>query len=421
MLAAAGRIDWHQLVSHSPVAVDTPDRFSVVCAVAITVLIGAVIVATNRPHRAGGRHRWATRGTLAVAVLASALAIAAAAALPAGPAVAAATSTTFDPRAATAAALGALVDDYRPEAGVWDSVPGEPGWWQSAVDLDDLIAAEQALDTHAYDSIIATTYQQTPNTYAGKIIRWRGPYYDDAAWWGIAWLDAYTWTGRRAYLTAAQGVGNWLERGRAASCGGGVEWGDPTDIARGAQKNTITNALTAALDAGLYQVTHRSADLRRALASWRWLRGTGLVQPGRLVADHLDGSCRPVGVRWSYTQGMTIRAALALTAATGAPGYRATAASIADAATSSRTLNTAGVLHEPCLRSDINCPQFAGPYVLALAELGGHDDYLTRQAEAAYHRDRMVGDRYGLQWAGAPDMSTPGRQASALAALTSTI
>jgi hypothetical protein len=343
-----------------------------------------------------------------------------AAAVPQRPAVAAVTS--FHPRAPATKALAPLVATYRPDAGLWDTVAGEPGWWQSAVAMDDLIAAERALGTHAYDRLLAQTYWQTPDAYLHEFIRWRGPYYDDTGWWGVMWLDAYRWTGQRRYLVAAQGAADWLERGRSPSCGGGVEWGD-AKIRHGSQKNAITDELATTLDAGLYQVTQHPADLRHALASWRWLRRAGLVRPGRLVPDHLDAHCHPVGVRWSYNQGIAIRAGVALTEATGDPGYRRTAASIADAATTSRSLNRHGILREPCApgRCGHNGAFFAGPNATALAEIGGHHAYLARQAASAYRDDRMVGDRYGLQWSGPPDVASPGRQASAVALLAAVL
>jgi hypothetical protein len=398
------------LVDHAPVSFDTTDQLMVACAIAVTLLIGAVILITNRPREA---RRWIGHACLVVAALVAVGSVTAAL-LPDRPAMAA--PAVFDARTATASALAQLAAEYRPDAGVWDTIDG-PGWWQSAVAMDDLIQAEQALDTHAYDWMLAQTFQQTPDTYSHKIIRWRGPYYDDAAWWGVAWLDAYNWTGQHRYLVAAQGVAAWLERGRTTSCGGGVEWGDPTDILHGAQKNTITNTLTVTLDAGLYQTTHQAVYLRHAVATWRWLRGTGLVRPGWLVADHLDAHCRPVGVRWSYTQGESITAGLALSQATGDQGYRTTAASIAEAATTNRMLNPSGILREPCAPRlcGHNGDTFAGPYVTALGQVGGHARYLARQADYAYTHDRMVGDRYGLLGLPHPDRTSSGRQASAVA------
>ncbi|HEX5117274.1 MAG TPA: glycoside hydrolase family 76 protein [Pseudonocardiaceae bacterium] len=409
-----------RLVDHAPIVFDTMDRLTLSVGVAVAVLICAAIAALSQPrHQPRRAHQWLMRAGIILAVLGSIVAVTAAA-IPDRPAQAAPTAT-YNARLATVRALTALVVEYRSPAGVWDSLPGLPGWWQSAVDLDDMIAAERALGTHADDWVIAQTYAVTQDTYAEKIIRWRGPYYDDAGWWGVMWLDAYQWTHDRRYLVAAQGVADWLERGRTGSCGGGVEWGDPSDIRHGDQKNSITNTLTVDLDAGLYQVTHRPADLSRALASWRWLRSSDLVQPGRLVADHLDAACHPVGVDWSYTQGMAIRSGMELTAATGDVGYEATADRVADSATTSRGLNPAGVLREPCAprQCGVNGVEFPGVLMVALGQLGGHHTYLARQALSAYRHDRMVGDDgtdlYGLDWHGPPDMTSPGRQASAVA------
>lgn len=335
----------------------------------------------------------------------------------------------FDAPAAARAALTTLAAMQDPTTGLWPVV-GTSAWWSSANDLTSLIDASRALGTHQYDVEIATTYRLEQN-YVGPQWHNSGPdfrnhYYDDTAWWGLAWLDAYRWTGVRDYLRTAEDDDAYVHSARATACGAGIPWAVPT-IKHGDQLNSITNELALKLSAQLASVTDRTDYRTEALTDWAWLRQSGLIGRDGLVRDHLDAACRPDGPAWSYTQGTLSAALTALAQATGQPGYLATARRLADAAATSGQLNPGGVLADPCEAPglcSLDGPVFKGADVRGLGELNAalldhpYSGYLTRLATAAHRGDRLAGDQYGPHWAGPAPWANAASQGSVVDLLT---
>jgi hypothetical protein len=113
---------------------------------------------------------------------------------------------------------------------------------------------------------------------------------------------------------------------------------------------------------------------------------------------------------------------LELNKATGDSGLLTTAGQIADAATTSTTLNPNGILTEPCESGGCggDGPSFKGVFVRNLDELDRalsgqpYVQYLATQANSAYANDRNSLDQYGLHWAGPFDSADAARQHSAL-------
>lgn len=329
--------------------------------------------------------------------------------------------TRFDARTATESALGGLMADYNPLTGRFTSDP-TAAWWQSAAALDAVVRAEQALGSHAYDGDLIHSYETNLDARVLHIQGYRTNNYDDSGWWALLWLDAYQQTGDKAMLATAEDLDDYLVGGWTSSCGGGVAWGRPW-IRRGPEKGVITNALFVTLSARLASVTGDGTYLARANAAWTWLHSSGLVVPGRLVQDHLDAGCRPVGNRWSYNQGETIEAALAL-------GDVNEARQLGDAVVSSGALNPGGVLTdvcEPVGKCGVDGPVFKGVLASALGDLNRsladrpYSAWLDRQAETAWTRDRTTGGLYGLSWRGPVDGTSFSRQASAVALDTATL
>lgn len=338
-----------------------------------------------------------------------------------------ATASAFQPATADRAALAALVAMYDQPTGLWP-VGTLTGWWSSANDLTALIDAERALGVHAYDGLITRTYTlnvERGADYSG--IGFRNHYFDDSLWWGLAWLDAYRWTGDARYLAVAEADDAYAHRARVTTaCGTAIPWAMSL-IKNGDQLNSITNELGMELSAGLATVTGRANYRAQALADWRWLASSGLVGTDGLVRDHLDAHCRPTGPAWSYTQGTLSAALSSMSASTGASSYLAIARRLADAATTSARLNPGGVLTDPCEGSGtcvVDGATFKGADVRGLGQLNAalpdhpYTAYLTRQAATMYQRDRMAGDTYGQHWAGPPDLANPARQGSAVDLLT---
>jgi predicted alpha-1,6-mannanase (GH76 family) len=344
-----------------------------------------------------------------------------------------ATASTFAAAGADRAALAGLVDQYSPATGLWP-IAGVSAWWSSANDLTALVDAERALGTHRYDGLIARTYA-LDRDYTGLDFRNSGPdfknnYFDDTEWWGLAWLDAYRWTGDRRYLATAEDDDAYAHGARiTTSCGTAIRWAVPI-IQRGDQLGAITNELGLELSAQLTTVTGRSVYRREAVADWVWLQRSGLIGSDGLVRDHLDVSCRPTGPVWSYNQGTLSAGLTALATATGDVSYLSTARRLADAATTSLGLNPGGILFDPCEQTgscSIDGATFKGADVRGLGALNRalpdhpYTAYLTRQATTAYRGDRLAGDQYGQHWAGPAPWSNPASQGSAVDLLTASL
>ena len=374
--------------------------------------------------------RWAVRGTAVTLAGAAVIFTMGAVRVADDSHPADATASAFQPVAADQTALAELAQMQDPATGLWP-IAGTSGWWSSANDLTALIDASRALGTHQYDSLIARTYADYSRPAGGYPFRdFTNHYYDDSLWWGLAWLDAYQWTGDTRYLVTAEADDAYAHDARTTTaCGTAIPWA-MSIIRDGGQFNAITNELGLELSAQLATVTGRSTYRSEALADWAWLQRSGLIGADGLVRDHLDVHCRPTGPAWSYTQGTISSALVSLSMSTGMSGYLSTARHLADTATTSSRLNPGGVLTDPCELGGwcvVDGATFKGADIRGLAALNRalpdhpHSSYLTHQATTMYEDDRMAGDVYGQHWAGAPDASNPARQGSAVDLLTATM
>lgn len=114
---------------------------------------------------------------------------------------------------------------------------------------------------------------------------------------------------------------------------------------------------------------------------------------------------------------MVLEGLTALYQATQNNSYLAQATTLADASTTSGTLNPVsstaakGELADPATDvSSGNVPVFKGAYIRGLTQLndatGRYSCYLDRTSAVAYLHDRNTDDQYGYSWAG-PWSSTP--------------
>lgn len=374
------------------------------------------------------RHLLLSVTTAVVLAMLGALGLATATAADSHPADA--TAAAFQPATADRAALTALVQMQDPTTGLWP-IPHTGAWWSSANDLTALIDAERALGSHTYDGMIARTYDRYVRPACCYPFRdFTNHYYDDSLWWGLAWLDAYRWTGDVRYLAVAEVDDAYVHSARiAGTCGAGIPWAMST-IHDGSQLNAITNELGMELAGELATATGWAAYLREALADWAWLQRSGLIGRDDLVRDHLDAYCRPVGPVWSYNQGTLSAGLTALAAATGDMQYLRTSRHLAGAATASAVLNPAGILTDPCETLGVcavDGPTFKGADVRGLGQLNAalpdhpYTAYLTRQAATMFAGDRLVDNTYGQHWTGPAPWANAATQGSAVDLLTATM
>jgi predicted alpha-1,6-mannanase (GH76 family) len=328
-----------------------------------------------------------------------------------------------DYRAYAAAGASALQRWYRPSRGLWRGA----GWWQSANALTAVIRYAQATGDPAGPAVAQTTFRRAP--------RWRrgfcNNFFDDNAWWALAWVAAHDLTGEDRYLHAAERIFARNVAGWDGTCGGGLWWNTDRKY-----KNAITNELFLTLAARLSQRTPDPAGRYRewALRAWDWFCSAGLIGPGGLVNDGLTAGCQNNGrTTWTYNQGVILGGLAALHQITGDQGYLDTGRSLADAALATLTTpaeaSPGGILVEPSEqpgdagRRYGDDTQFKGIFVRYLHDFHAvrphpaYREFFLRNAQSLWANARNEENQFGMRWSGPFDRAGASVQSSALDAL----
>jgi hypothetical protein len=331
-----------------------------------------------------------------------------------------------------AAAADALMWSYQPDTAWWLS-----SWWNSADALTALMAWMKRSGRTDYLWVVDRSFtvnkaafpagQKSSDPIEGDFI---SRAVDDAAWWGLAWVQAYDLTHDPRYLSEATVIANYVNGfWDTSTCGGGVWW----DRER-TYKNAVTIGLYVRLAASLHnRVAGDTTWLNRAVTGWNWFTASGLINSSGLVNDGLTGGCaNNGGTVYTYNQGLAIGAGVEVYRATGNSAVLATAKRLADAAITGGTLTKNGILTESCdgtgSTCDDNGKEFKGifmRYLMDLADVTGQGTYKTyarTQADSVWNADRDSLNRLGERWSGATSTAYPNvrdwrTQASALGAL----
>lgn len=182
-------------------------------------------------------------------------------------------------------------------------------------------------------------------------------------------------------------------------------------------KNAVTNGQYLWLTTALHQrIPGDTVWLQRAKTSAAWYRSSGMIDSSGLVNDGLTSACANNGSTvWSYNQGLAIGGFTELWRTTGDGSLLTTARTLADAAISSPTLTSGGVLTESCdvgsASCDDNQKQFKGIFMRNFADLakatgsGTYQSYVQKQADTLWARDRSS----STPWANAGPVPAPTR------------
>lgn len=178
-------------------------------------------------------------------------------------------------------------------------------WWWSAISMYALIDfAEQdpsaTITIASIKAAIGHTYQvicgpsgscpHSPDPFANN-------YFDDTAWWAIAWVNAWRLTGDPRYLGVAEDLWSYITRnGWDRACGGGfVQHAGTNQRGERSTEDAIANVLYLRLSAWLYALTARSGSPNAA----RYLNGVGGTGGARRVARWLAGDASHAGTAYT--------------------------------------------------------------------------------------------------------------------------
>ncbi|MBV7530618.1 glycoside hydrolase family 76 protein [Chitinophaga sp. sic0106] len=105
--------------------------------------------------------------------------------------------------------------------------------------------------------------------YASYVVKERREdrYFDDNQWIGIAYLDAYTRTGKKWYLEKGEEIYRFMMTGYDTITGGGLYWKE-RDLTT---KNTCSNGPGILLALQLYESTRHQPYLDTALLLYNWV------------------------------------------------------------------------------------------------------------------------------------------------------
>ncbi|MGW4397873.1 glycoside hydrolase family 76 protein [Amycolatopsis nivea] len=319
-----------------------------------------------------------------------------------------------------AAAVDALLWSHDIYRAWWPS-----SWWNSAVAVTAL--ADSGVSN--LDSVLARVFDvnraafpagaRSSDPIDGDFI---SRAIDDSAWWGLAWLAAYDRTHDARYLAEATKIADYVHGfWDPGTCGGGVWW----DRER-TYKNAVTSGLYLRLAAALHRRLANDTEwLARARTAGDWYLRSGLINSAGLVNDGLTANCANNGQTvWTYNQGLAIGGFTELWRATGDQSYLDAAHRLADSAITG--LTSGGVLVESCESGscDENQKQFKGIFLRYFGDLATasadqkYRDFVQRQADSVWLRDRDSLNRIGERWAGGTPNAVDWRtQASGLEAL----
>ncbi len=282
------------------------------------------------------------------------------------------------------------------------------------------------VDEHL-EGVISTTFTAAQRQHANFI----NDYYDDNAWWALAWIAAFDLTRNTRYLQAAKTIFAHNTAGWDTTCGGGLWW----TTAR-TYKNAITNELFLTLAAQLHLRTPGdSGYLTWAQRAWEWFKASGLIGTTGLVNDGLSSACQNNGgPTWTYNQGVILGGLGALSEITGDRTCLEQAEIIANVAL--RTLITTpttgpqsgqAILTEPCETAPGGCnsdqAQFKGIFMRNLLDLWqrtsqpNYQAFILANASSIWDNNKNAANEFGMRWTGPFDQADAARQSSALDSL----
>ncbi|KAH8602124.1 glycoside hydrolase family 76 protein [Bisporella sp. PMI_857] len=327
------------------------------------------------------------------------------------------------------AAFQTLQKWYNDKTGLYNTT----GWWNSANVLTTIgtLAAIDFLVKPEVIQVLANSYVAAPatNLQVTKVVQkdfmirtfyddlvpngvtankaaspkgFLNEFYDDQAWWALAWIQAYDLTNNAQYLQTAVEIFSDMRNGSTTPCGG--IWWDKQNT----YVNAIANELYLSVGASLANRAYdKSFYLDIAQKQLDWFLESGMLNDENLINDGLTEDCKNNGgTVWSYNQGVILGALVELNNAAANSTYLELANDIATAAISK--LGEDGVLHDPC-EPDCGADggQFKGIFMRNLRILQQavpnslYLDFIESNAKSIWNKNRNEStNELSLDWAG---------------------
>lgn len=329
---------------------------------------------------------------------------------------------------------------YNSESGIWETT----SWWNGANVLTALIEYGQLTENDSIKLIIESTFNATKqfevpayeDQEAWICTNYINDYYDDEAWWALAWIDAWEWTGDKKYLDIATIIFTDISHGWSSECGGGVYWKKET-VGKGA-KAAISSGLAMLVASRLHlagvDIINNRSCLQWSIDIWEWLSAVNMVNSKNLVVDGysvVDGKESHNSRTWTYNQGVVIAGLTEMHKITDNPDYLNSAHKIASA-TISTLIDSCGVLCETLCEPNKSCSgdadQFKGVFMRHLSSLNSYDPkveystFIKLNANSIWNRATAEGTRApGVSWSSPLGKSSAATTSSALDALNAAI
>ncbi|CAF9941606.1 hypothetical protein IMSHALPRED_002808 [Imshaugia aleurites] len=338
---------------------------------------------------------------------------------------------------------------YNETTGLWETT----GWWNSANVLTmvaDFVAVDSSLDviaehvfqntfSQAQKASLATVKVMTPysvTTYTGpQFPPWINPpkngfsgflndFYDDEAWWALAWLKIHDLTKQQQYLQTAIDIFEDMAKGWGGTCEG--LWWNKQHSYKGAIENALFLTVAAQL---ANRASNQEYYLNWARKEWDWFQQTGMINSHYNINNGISlVTCQTDnGTVWSYNQGVILGGLLELYRAAPDKTYLTMAERIALAGINF-LCDSHGILHDPC---EPNCgadgPQFKGIFIRNLQKLqlavpnDQFKKFINNNSDSIWLNDRGPGSQLGLIWSGPFMGATASTQSSAADALVAAL
>lgn len=327
------------------------------------------------------------------------------------------------------AAIKVLNDNYRnSDTGLWGKA-----WWNSANALTTLVDLTK-IDkgrTEVTKQMLATTYSKAPKhkVAGGAVNTFLNAYYDDEGWWALAWINAYDFTGNKAYLQTARNIFEDMKKNPGTPCGG-KRWAKTGNVRLAIIANSLYMDVAASL---ANRVPDKKAYYaEQANKQMDWFNNRKIIGNSgeNTIRDGLNPeTCKPGGYVWTYNVGSMVSALIEMFKLTGNRDFLNKAVTIArgiinHSSDKNGILTEYGHPRKPTMyasgKVSGDFAQFKGVFARALGTLQKFSPqpefkkFLQKNADSIWAKSRNGKGQLGANWQGPVTAISMQSQSSAI-------